>query len=500
MTRLILTAGLVLAVAMGSGAQVSFSAAVALQVGSPSSSPRAVAIGDMDGDQDLDLVVALQNDVKVAVILNNGNGSFRAPMLTSASPNVRSVTLIDVENDGDLDVVASNTKPTNSISLFVNDGTGALAAPVNFPTGISPDASSAADLDRDGFFDLAVVNRDSNTTSVFLNNRMGSFTASTMFTSGTGPRSVAASDIDRDGDKDLVVANRRSSSIGIHLNTGNGSYGLRSTLAVSYDPYNVVLRDVDRDGIPDLLTAGPSLNGATVWRGDGAGGFGAPRDWTSLAAIGPTAMIAVDLTGDDFPEIILPSGNGSHVAVLVNDRQGGFPTASSFATGRGNEDVAAGDLDGDGDLDLVVASQASHQINVLFNTTSNAAHAANLILGGAPRIGTTVRIQLESVTEPAHRYVCGFALDNGPPIPIPVGRKIPLQLSQFLADSLTASGTFLDTQGSLGGGGAAYAGFRIPNLAPLAGITVYSAFVTLRASAPAGIASISPALAIKIQT
>ncbi len=136
------------------------------------------------------------------------------------------------------------------------------------------------------------------------------------------------------------------------------------------------------------MTSGPqggNLDAVEVWSNDGAGNF------TQTAVIptgnnsGPSGLVAADLNGDGRPEIAVALHNQSSVLTLVNDGFGGFAAGGSAATGFDPRHVASGDVDGDGDTDVVSSNRDGNSVTVLLNT------AGTLSAAGTTSVGVDLR-------------------------------------------------------------------------------------------------------------
>src|SRR5205823_1725651 len=107
-----------------------------------------------------------------------------------------------------------------------------------FAAGNSPFSVAVADVNGDGFPDLAVANygtlptRPGHTVSLLLGNGDGSFGTRQSFAAGSLPRSVAVADVNGDGLPDLVVANARGNSVSVLLGNGDGSFQPQRTFDV----------------------------------------------------------------------------------------------------------------------------------------------------------------------------------------------------------------------------------------------------------------------------
>jgi len=230
------------------------------------SATHGVAFADVDGDGDLDVLLA-ENGVNHVLrnLLDADYGVFGFEEIAGALPpdpdNTVALTPVDVEGDGDLDLVAANHQDGETVRLYLNDGSGLFTAA---PDGQIPVAAAAgarevvaADLTGDGAPDLLVLTVEQD--RLYVNDGMGFFfddTIRAMPYDMVYSSAAAVFDADRDGDLDAVIANNGASNR-LYLNDGTGllrDYTVRlpDELAHSMD---VAAGDFDGDGDTDLFFA-----------------------------------------------------------------------------------------------------------------------------------------------------------------------------------------------------------------------------------------------------
>jgi len=344
-------------------------------IGSETDDTRALAVGDLDGDGDFDLVFGnfAQTNKRY---LNGSRGAFRpARSLGNETDATQSVAIGDVNRDGYLDLIVGNSGQTNK--LYLNQG-GYFPA-TGIDVGSETDATFSVvlgDVNRNGYLDL-VVGNSGQTNKLYLNDGSGGFPATgTPIGSDTdSTRSVVLGDINRNGRLDLVVGNQGQANK-LHLNDGLGGFQAVGTAVGSSDTDGtlvVVLGDLNRDGHLDVVVGNTSGQTNKIYLNNGSGGF--PASGTSLGSeTGATLALALgDMNRNGALDVV--AGNGSTTIsnrIYLNNGSGGFP-ATGIAFGAVNEpttSLALGDIDGDGDLDVIVGIQGGFSNRLFFNDGS----------------------------------------------------------------------------------------------------------------------------------
>ena len=237
---------------------------------SSSGSSWGVFCSDYDGDGDIDIAVTTSDSGRVAVLMNNGDGTFPSvPALYSADGPAVGIFAADLNLDHDIDLAITSGQQ-NSVKTFINNGDGTF--PV-VPSGSYGSSGSSwaifgADLDGDSCVDLAVTNPDSQTVAVLFNSGDGTFlpVADGSYGSSGSSWGVFCSDFDGDADIDIAVSNSDSGTICIFLNQGDSVF-IPSPLDVFHSngmAWGICAADFDGDGDIDIAVANTELNGVTL--------------------------------------------------------------------------------------------------------------------------------------------------------------------------------------------------------------------------------------------
>jgi enediyne biosynthesis protein E4 len=355
----------------------------------------AVAAADYDNDGWPDLFSArLDGDV---LLHNNHDGTFTNVTARSGLASARSwgtaAAFLDIDRDGWLDLFVGNylqytvksdgkcftpagtpdyCDPTEyqpaTPKLYRNRGDGTFVDVTRSLTGELHGASlgvSTADFNGDGWLDIYVAN-DRQENDLWLNRHDGTFSNAALAAGVAlnadgrreGSMGVDAGDFDNDGDEDLFIANFTSEGDTLYVNRGDGTFedagvgsGIRPA-SLPYTGFGAAWLDVDNDGSLDVLT----VNGA-------------------VQVIERLARV-----GDPFPmhqpkQLFHNRGNGRFDDV-TKDAGTGVQTSD---VSRG---AAFGDIDNDGDTDVVVGNN-NGPLRLLMNESVHTGHWAGIRVVGA---------------------------------------------------------------------------------------------------------------------
>jgi hypothetical protein len=330
------------------------------------SGPTSVAVGDFNGDGKLDLAVANIGTSLVNILLGNGDGTFTSGKNISGLTPVF-VAVSDINGDGKQDlVVASFTTSINSIAVLLGNGDGTFGSPIFSPGGVEPSGLVVGDFNNDNKPDVAVFNL--GRVNVLLGKGDGTFQPKAGYDAASSLFGIAAGDFNNDKKLDLVVANHLNPGF-VSLLQGNGDGTFQAARSVSFgtstQPLSAATADFNGDGKADLVFADRVTNDIKVLLGNGDGTFKPP---TSIRLGGSaSSVVARDFNNDGKIDIgVAGTGTtGGFISILLGNGDGTFKPPITTPVGKQPASLAAGDFNGDGILDVVVASVLDSDLFVL---------------------------------------------------------------------------------------------------------------------------------------
>jgi hypothetical protein len=322
-----------------------------------SATTNSLVAGDFNGDGLLD--IAASTGATISILLGNGNGTFKVSSFSTTAKFVGTLVSGDFNGDGKLDLAFPDPS-TNLLHLLLGNGDGTFTEVSTTEVGADPVCAAVGDFNGDGKLDLAVVNQGSQNLSILLGKGDGTFAVKATIDVGALPNAISVADFNRDGKLDLAVVNSTGDSVSILLGEGNGTFHLKSTPIVGTSPYDLVAADFNGDGIVDLAVSNTCGNAAScdqepdgsisILLGNGDGTFDA-SSFVLKDHNEPLAISAGDLNGDGNTDLVVV---GSWALIMLGDGKGGFgqPIGMNTSSPEASGYVAVGDFNGDGRLDF----------------------------------------------------------------------------------------------------------------------------------------------------
>ncbi len=365
-------------------------------------------------------------DVSVKVDLE-GDGQFVDAKEFPASPSEGTVALCTLDPQGEASVDASQQCGRSSVHTFLWDAaiqtqgekratisvtatdreTGSssqetlvgLSSPslhrvVDIRVGGGPSSNAKGDFNGDGIEDVVVVNQESDSMTFLEGTVLGLLRShATEIDLGQVPGPLTVCDFDGNQRLDLVVLNLGTGTLTC---LSGSSQGLAPTgnaeIPVGKKPLSITSGHFDNDRYSDIVVVNQlgsvrdSVRGSVTYLRGSATGLDTPlKPEEAEISVGenPRTLIAGDFNGDGTEDVVVANGDSNNVTFLQGTETGLARSQDSEidVEGEGPGDLAKGDFDGNGILDLVVANRDSNNVTFFLGTPNGP------VLGGTVAVG-----------------------------------------------------------------------------------------------------------------
>ncbi|WP_296382883.1 T9SS type A sorting domain-containing protein [Winogradskyella sp.] len=369
---------LLLCVTISAIAQVEFTENVVIDQSLYINSPQGIFSTDLDGDGDMDVLASSYFDDKLVWFenLDAVGGDFTQHVISTTIDNPWGVHAADLDGDGDMDALSTALNGDHIIWYENIDGNGTFAFK-QYISAYEVNIVSTGDMDGDG--DLDVIWSSSQDGKIKWSRNtdgLGTFAGTLNVENSTSSiPTFHTIDVDGDGDLDVVSAwyfQGGSQGVSWYRNeSGTGSFSSRITIAITENGVSSVFAgDLDGDGDMDVAAA-LSGDDKIVWyeNTDGLGMFGTEQILTTTADFAARVRIA-DVDGDLDMDIIATSNEDDKITWFENlDGAGNFSGENFIDSFIGNlRDIHIADVDSDGDIDFVTATDYDDNIKWYNNT------------------------------------------------------------------------------------------------------------------------------------
>lgn len=339
-------------------------------------SPNYLEAGDFNGDGYVDLAV-LAAVYLGEIRFGDGAGNFDISSGFSYFDSTwASLAAGDVDNDGDIDLLAGRSSDIVGLDVILNDGVGNMAR--DHTDDIEIDGANElalGDFDKDGDRDCAALSTEDEKVAILFNTGAGKFGVVDKFSVGTDnlPEELLAYDLDDDEDLDLLVGSIYSPNLVLLINNGDGVF-VHGPVSDPDPISNAALGDLDGDGDVDILQI--SGDGLQPLLNDGMLQFSLGISAWNYGLTGPVVLSDLDADGDldavvtdTYIGQIDPIYDG--VTIFQNDGAAGLEDVGSWAGSAEPSswvyDLQLVDVDADNDDDVVMVNQITGTLGILIN-------------------------------------------------------------------------------------------------------------------------------------
>lgn len=363
---------------------------------------------DITGNQLPGFVAGVTDANQVMLFTNNGNNSFSATVIDNDLPGADVVHCVDVDQDSDLELISISrlhdsiytqeiSGPQNkqlvanrrdgyitaAVAIFENNGVPLLLTQAFFENRnliYVPDKTNqehvvwedfpdgaiyveAGDIDGDGDSDLVYVGfRDD--TVYWAEKTTNGYQTHIIYNAVDGPQSVKLADIDEDGDLDVFSAGAWDDRFYYHRNNGQGQFDTFIVSDSANNPARIAVMDVNGDLKLDVVTTS-SLDDSLRWFD--VNGIEFTETIIDNQLDGALALRIDDINQDGHDDILVGSYFGNTITVFYNDGTGQFSKQELSANKTKPTTILTGDVDNDGDVDIVFNASNDKAVWLLEN-------------------------------------------------------------------------------------------------------------------------------------
>ncbi|MBN9522628.1 VCBS repeat-containing protein [bacterium] len=332
--------------------------------------PVALAVGHFDADAIPDVAVLNRGSREVTVLRGAGSGGLFNPVpLASLRTGLDPVSIlaVDFNRDGYTDLAVLNRGDAD-VSIFLSDGRGGFVEklglgsdgrPARAAAGGDPTGMTAIDLNGDGFPGLRISSPTGDVLAL-LGNGDGTFRPYERL----DPR-VALAVSDQDGQAEFALASRTTDRVEIQTADSAPTFRQGRTDGVR-DPNAVRFADLNRDGLADLVVSNGGGNAVVVYLGLGDHRFGPANRF--FVGTNPGGITVADVNADGAPDLVIANAGSQDVSVLLGGGRGGDWTMTAgprLRAGAGPTATVVLDVTGDGIADILVANGEADTVSLL---------------------------------------------------------------------------------------------------------------------------------------
>ena len=257
--------------------------------------------------------------------------------------------------------------------------------------GSRPSDIALGDWNKDGKLDIAACT-DANLVIILLGNGHGGFTPAPNSPINVAAHIIAAGDVNNDRNIDLALTHHDSFGVVVLLGTGDGKFAAApgspfiAHQGTKAHNHGLALNDLNSDGNLDITTSNQDDNSVSVLLGNGRGGFAPATGSPFAVGRAPYPHAVGDVNRDGNPDVVTPNVGSNNVTVLLGNGKGSFTAAagSPYTVENRPYYVAIGDVSGDAKPDIMTTHD---DINLMTTLLGDGRGGFNLAPGSPFDIG-----------------------------------------------------------------------------------------------------------------
>ena len=337
--------------------------------------PYMIMIDDLNNDNSMDLVITYTKYNSITVYFGDGTGRFLAsPMnLTTNSEMWDMFALGDFNKDNRTDVVVSENT-VNRITIFFGYGNGNFVRGGTYPLGACYDGAWIAvdDFNDDNQLDVSVSCPSANNVVMLFGNNDGEFWSRTTYSTGVNsyPHLLMSGDFNNDEKTDLAVVDYLGNKFGIFTSYYKADFTIQNKYSTgsSPQPYSIAVADFNNDSISDIVVVYSGTKNIGIQLGFGNGSFGTVIKYPTGSNSFVQHVSVGDLNKDGQVDIVIADSNSDSVHILLGVGDGTFGRIMTYFMGLQSSPiwVEIVSLGSDDWLDLVVTNEGINTLNILY--------------------------------------------------------------------------------------------------------------------------------------
>jgi hypothetical protein len=325
--------------------------------------PIAVFVGDANNDGYNDILTA-ENPTKTVTIYNGtSSGGWETKVTLSVGTSPQSVFVGDANNDGYNDILTADGSD-NTVTIYNGTSSGGWEAKGTMSVGNDPYSVFVGDANNDGYNDILTADYSDDNVTIYNGTSSGSWEPKGTLSVGDGPTDLYVGDVNNDGYNDIVTSDDNDNTVTILNGTSSGSWEPIFTLDVGTSPCSVFVGDANNDGFNDILTADQTDKTVTIYNGTDSGW----EDKFNLS-VGdlPYSVLVADANNDGYNDILTADINDDTVTLYNGTASGDWEDKTTLSVGTAPTDVFVANANNDvmggsmfaSDADLILTGESA---------------------------------------------------------------------------------------------------------------------------------------------